>query len=97
MNDVQVGAQQQQMPLPPEGATAFLRGSTSGNELGTAEMSTPLQMSQQTSTPIQMSQQMSTTHQMSQHTSTNQQWAGQRTSQNQQVEMANQQYCSPTQ
>lgn len=82
-----VGAQQQQMPLPPEGATAFLRGSTSGNELVTAEMSTPLQMSQQ----------MSTTHQMSQHTSTNQQRAAQRTSQNQQVEMTNEQYCSPTQ
>jgi len=93
-----VGAQQQQMPLPPEGATAFIRGSTSGNELVTAEMSTPLQMSQQTSIPLQMSQQMSTTHQMSQHTSTNQQRAGQRMSQNQQVEMANQQYCiSPTQ
>jgi len=100
-----VGAQQQQIPLPPEGATAFIKGSRSVSELNeltnvvndmstkhtaTQQISTNQQMSPQTSTNHEMSQQMSATHEMSQQMGTNQQRVSQQMIQNQQVQMENQ-------
>jgi len=69
-----VGAQKQQIPLPPEGATAFIKGSRSVSELNeltnvVVDLSTTQSTTQQISTNQQLSPQTSTNQHMSQQMS----------------------------